>query len=256
MTSETKRMKGLSVLMLALIGHGAFCQPDLQGGFVNGENRLDFLSDSTMEFRAHLGCCLLIRHYGFGHFKITDSVITVSLSHRENEYSPSYEIIDSLKGIDKIVLRVENKRSEPLAFFNIILRERRSKKIHSSVSASSAGTTTLRKLPPERDWENYEVSISEMGWGEITLPLEEIARKSVKVQLSDHTVMNNGVVFFHIRENNGEASIVGPFSYLEKKRKALERKRKARIIFTVRPSRWKRALGFKHESSPIEFRRL
>jgi hypothetical protein len=194
-------------------------------------------------------CC---GHYGFGKYAIVDDVIELTLTGNQSEFASTYEVTDSLGGIDRIVFQMQSKTSEPIEFVNITLRHKAKRRLSHMVSSNAKGEAVLRNLPHE-NWNEYSVEVSEFGLNALTIPLSEVARKSVRVMLTGNTALTHGKLFFNFEEDGTGVKIIGPYFNNERKRRVRERNRKARVIFTIWPWRWKRAWNYRHEIRPIIF---
>jgi len=243
-------MKNIAIIILFLTAKIGFSQSgQLIGIYNSGSNYLNILSDSTLEFKTTYGCCLLIDIYGFGNYRIVDDIIQVNTIQSENDLHSYYQVINDLNAHDRLDILIEDS-SIPIAYCNVVVKEKESKKIIQGTSSDESGLANFENLQINQI-DKIIVQISLIGYDTYEIPLAEIIGKSVKVILSPYKVIKNKTVIFNIISDNGSTTIIGPIFPKTKEGRRFERKVKIRMIFSRWPWKW----NFKntHEAKPTEF---
>ena len=229
------------LFILVLIAKTAFGQTTFSGSYESGHDFVNFLSDSTLEFKVLYGSCLGTNLYGYGKYTIKKKKIKVNTIRHTSEFDMHYHVLKPLGDSTKIEFYIEDLSSQPIQYCNVVLREENAKNIDAFATADERGYAVLENLGIAQI-ENLVVELMFMGFETVTIPLKEVLGKSVKVAMSQYEIVADKKVFFEISYESDSTQIVGP-------------EFRGKTLFTTWPWKWRQTCKYRNTSESKIFRK-
>jgi hypothetical protein len=239
-------MRNQCLIILVLIAKIGFGQATFSGKYESGSDFVNFLSDSTLEFKVLYGAGLGTYLYGYGEYKIKKDKIKLKTIEHSSEFDAHYGTIKSLNDSTKIEFYIEDLTTQPIQYCYVVLREMNAKKIDTVVISDELGFAVLRNLENAKI-EKSLVELMSMGFETVTIPLKEVLGKSVKVVMSEYNIVTDKKVFFEIRNAASTTQIVGP-EFHNGPLGMHKIWRTTSIVFTTWPWNWKQTFKYNHEA--------
>ncbi len=246
-------MKYVSLITLLLTAnHGLTQTNTLFGKYQSGHYFINFISDSTLEFNVNSGGCLTYDLYGYGKYKIIEDKVEVRTIKSDSEFDSKYQVVKDLNDSKRVVILIEDGKSEPLAYCNVLLKNRNSDELIVGMASNEIGIAIFDNLSLSQINECF-IEVTSL-WSAFEIPLSEVIGKSIKVTLSYHLVIQNERVVFNIKADSNSIETSGPEFIDRKVNRKPEFRWKTRVVFTKWPWNWnfKKAKHF-HDSESTLF---
>lgn len=246
-------MRNQYLIILLLIAKIGFGQSTFSGRYESGSDFVNFLSDSTLEFKVLYGSCLGTNLYGYGEYTLKKDKIKVKTIYHPSEYDMHYSVVKTLNDSTKIEFDIENLTSQPIQYCYVIVRENEAKKIHMVVISDERGFAVLENLA-KAQIEKSVVELSSIGFETVVIPLKDVLGKSVKVVMSEYNIVADKKVFFEISSDSITTQISGP-EFHNTTLGMHKVWQTTSLLFTTWPWKWSQSCKYRNKSELKIFRK-
>jgi hypothetical protein len=196
------------LLSMILIPATLFAQTRLSGIYKNKESYVQFLSDSTVEFKTLYGCCLLTDIFGTGYYSVQNDRLVILTKNAPLVFKARIFTSQNLNNPNAFKMVFIDSEGNEQDYIVPVLRN-----LKDSKFAQKIDVDTIQNVAPNiiHKTRQYYIDIHLIGMDRLKLPLDSVLGKSVVISLSHISAIEDCKVEFDIKDSSSIPYLLGPF---------------------------------------------